>query len=393
MYFEENCRSHIIKKLFEESFIELSDEKKEKLLHDDCNDSNNEIQHVNVLNLRSKHSPYKVLWALTPKCNMKCLYCWPDVASIRKEYLGLECRDLEIIAHQLVRSKVCKVIISGGEALLCKNVWDIIKILRDGGCTVMMISNGTTINADVLDKVKSNNVALGISFDSSKDEINSITRRANVVDKVSASISAIIANGIPMAALITVTRHNFDYIKEHVQYLDSLGVNVIVLQDLKPFGSKEDYNSARLTVHQEQSIKELMEYLSLTYPHIRFDPTELMYFCGHKRNETGTIMTCDAGETGGYIDFYGNFMPCSFLSNLTYGNLLKNDLIDLWMNSDAANKLHEFRKVKVESLHRCKNCSAIKFCDGGCRADAFIGSGDFFGPASRCPKEMEHCRN
>lgn len=389
-YFIRNNRQIVLKKLSNEGFISVSDKEKHAIDNSSVSTpKTDDIKKVNVLLLRSQNSPYKVLWAVTPKCNMKCLYCWPDVASIREEYSGLEIDNLKKIAQQLVAAKVCKVIISGGEALLCKHIWEIIKILRDGGCTVMMISNGTTINGEVLEKVKNNNVALGISFDSSRDEINSITRRVKIVDRISNVISAILKKGIQMAALITVTKYNFDYIKEHVDYLNSLGVKVIVLQDLKPFGSKENYNDARLTVDQEKQVPVLMKYLVEKYPNIRFDPTELTYFCNCRSNEENeTIMSCDAGENGGYIDFYGNFMPCSFLSNLTYGNILEENLMDLWRDSQSANKLRELRKIRVDTLSCCKGCPEINSCDGGCRADAFLVSGDFFGASSRCPRSM-----
>lgn len=389
-YFIKNNRQIVLKKLSNEGFISVSGEEK-NAIGDSSSVSTlktDDIKKVNVLLLRSQNSPYKVLWAVTPKCNMKCLYCWPDVASIREEYSGLEMDSLKKIAYQLVEAKVCKVIISGGEALLCKHIWEIIKILRDGGCTVMMISNGTTINDEVLEKVKNNNVALGISFDSSRDEINSITRRVKIADRISNVISTILKKGIQMAALITVTKYNFDYIKEHVDHLNSLGVKVIVLQDLKPFGTRENYNDARLTVDQEKQIPVLMKYLVGKYPNIRFDPTELTYFCNRKSNENGTIMSCDAGENGGYIDFYGNFMPCSFLSNLTYGNVLEENLIDLWRDSKNADKVRELRKIRVDSLSCCNGCPGIKSCDGGCRADAFLESGDFLGASSRCPRNM-----
>lgn len=388
-YFIRNNRQAVLKKLFDEGFISISHEEKNAI--GDGNVSTikvDDIKKVNVLLLRSKNSPYKVLWAVTPKCNMKCLYCWPDVASMREQYSGLEVDSLKKIARQLVEAKVCKIIISGGEALLCKHIWEIIEILREGGCTVMMISNGTTINNEVLEKVKDNNVALGISFDSSRDEINSITRRVKIVDRISNVISEILKKGIQMAALITVTKYNFDYIKEHVDYLNSLGVKVIVLQDLKPFGSKENYNDTRLTVDQEKQIPMLMKYLVEKYPNIRFDPTELTYFCNCRPNKNETIMSCDAGENGGYIDFYGNFMPCSFLSNLTYGNVLEENLIDLWCNSKSANKLRELRKIRVDTLSCCKKCPKIKSCDGGCRADALLETGDFFGASSRCPRNI-----
>jgi radical SAM protein with 4Fe4S-binding SPASM domain len=383
-YFVNSNRQAVLLKLRNDGFVSLSKEIDigTSVLNPD------DIQKANVLTLKSERSPYKILWAVTLKCNMKCLYCWPDVVAVRQEYSGLGINDLKKIANQLVKGQVCKVIITGGEALLCKEVWDVISVLRAGGCTVMLISNGTTICKEILEKVKANDVALGISFDAPTDEINSITRRINIVDKVSDSIRFIIAENIQMAALVTVTKHNFDYIERHVAYLDSLGVKVIVLQDLKPFGTPEIYNDTRLTVEQEKRISGLMNDLKKNYSHIRFDSTELMYFCNRKPNEKGTIMTCDAGENGGYIDFHGNFMPCSFLSNLTYGNVLEKNLKDLWQISEAAQKLKELRKIKVGELEYCKGCSEINDCDGGCRADALLENGDFFGLASRCPKKM-----
>jgi radical SAM protein with 4Fe4S-binding SPASM domain len=387
-YFTDKDNEAFLYKLHDMGFIQIPDTLNKINVEEEVDG----ISDVNVLTLKSRRNPYKVLWGITPKCNLKCLYCWPDVASVVRQTSGLHLDELKKIANQLVSAQVCKVIISGGEALLCKDIWDIIKVLRDGGCTVLLISNGTTINKNVLDKIKANDVALGISIDASTDDVNAITRRRNIVQMVSNAIKDILKEGIPLGVLVTVTRHNFDYLEEHISYLDKLGVEVVILQDLRPFGSTEDYDNTRLTVEQEIELPKCLSRIEKNYKNIRFDTTELLAFSNKCLNKTtkNTIMQCDAGENSAYVDFHGNFFPCSFLETLKLGNLLDEaaTLTDLWRNSENIIKLRKIKNMSIQSLKDCHGCSQIENCDGGCRGDALFITGDFYGQASRCPRRM-----
>jgi radical SAM protein with 4Fe4S-binding SPASM domain len=385
-YFIDNKNTKCLLKLKEMGFIQLPENFK-------TSDSDNtDIQEVNVLTLKSHTTPYKVLWGLTPKCNLKCLYCWPDVASVVKKTKGLSSDQLQKIAKQLVAAKVCKVIISGGEALLCKEIWNVIKTLRDGGLTVILISNGTTITEDVLEKVKKYNVALGISLDAPNDEINALTRRKNIVQTVSNAIVNTLKENIPLGVLVTVTRYNFDSLEEHISYLNTIGAKVIILQDLRPFGTINDYSKARLSINQEIELPKLLEKTENKYPHIRFDFTELLSFsnkCSIKTTNN-KIMQCEAGDNSGYIDFHGNFYPCSFLESFNLGNLLDEGktITNLWKDSPNIKKLRKLKNMSIEVLKDCHGCSQINNCDGGCRGDALFNTGDLYGQASRCPKKM-----
>jgi radical SAM protein with 4Fe4S-binding SPASM domain len=75
----------------------------------------------------------------------------------------------------------------------------------------------------------------------------------------------------------------------------------------------------------------------------------------------------------------GKVMACRRL-NLIIGDLNKQKLNDIWVNSEVLNNLRDKSKVKV-----CGKCNYWFQC-GGCRALAHAIYGDYLGKDPQCWK-------
>jgi radical SAM protein with 4Fe4S-binding SPASM domain len=371
--------------LYENDFLTKKPNKKNRdtpQLEDDSSKS-----ELTFYDIKSEYSPLNLLWALSPKCNLSCIYCFPDAKTHSHSLCDPTTHQLLKIANKIIDAKVLKVTITGGECLLLENIWDVIKELKNAGITVAILTNGTSISEETLNKIRENELFIGISLDGPNEKSNSITRGPFVFEKTIKTITKLIKNNIPTTAMVTVTKHNFSELTQIAKLLSDLGVPSITLQDLRPFGTKETYDQLRLTAIQEKELENTLDKLTKSFPNIFFNSSELRIF--HKSNANGLIMQCPAGDNFSYIDFYGDFFPCTSLKAFKMGNLLDDHSIsELWQNSESTKLLRNIKKMSIDQIPACQSCVNKSFCDGGCRGDALFYNNDLLGTPSRCPKEL-----
>jgi radical SAM protein with 4Fe4S-binding SPASM domain len=337
--------------------------------------------------LRSERSPLNVLWAVTANCNLRCVYCFPDARAHAARFSAPPFDALLGVADQLVEAKVLKVLLSGGECLLLPRVWEIAERLQRAGISVTLLSNGATIGDRVAERARGLGVTFGVSLDGPDEEANALTRGPGAYHRTVRGLRKLIERDVPVAVMITVTRHNFGCIERLVAQLEGLGVDSVTLQDLQAFGTRETYDRTRLTVGQEQQLEALFQRLRTAHPTMHFQTTELFYCSENKRSDR--IMQCPAGEHFAYVDFHGNVYPCTALPTFRLGNLLRGDsLVDVWRHSEQIQSLRRLKQLPLTALPGCAACADEPRCDGGCRGDALFYRGDLYSRPSRCPKEL-----
>ncbi|MFI5253092.1 MAG: radical SAM protein [Bacteroidota bacterium] len=337
--------------------------------------------------LRSQRSPLNILWAVTPKCNLRCIYCFPD-AELHTDRMKSHSQETLLgLTDQIIVAKVLKVILSGGECLLYPGIWEIAERLRTAGLTVTLLSNGAPINNRVAARASALGLSFGVSLDGPDEQTNATTRGAGAFRWTIRGLSILLRHEIPVAILVTVTRHNFYALDRLFALVASLGVDSVTLQDLRPFGTKEIYDLTRLTVTQEAGLAALVQNLRTAYPHINLETSEL-FLCSKPRTND-LVMQCPAGDHFAYIDFYGDVYPCTALPSFKLGNLIHGDsIVDLWQRSASIHALRELKSQSLSLLPACRACTTKPWCDGGCRGDALFYRGDLLDRPSRCPIEM-----
>jgi len=82
------------------------------------------------------------------------------------------------------------------------------------------------------------------------------------------------------------------------------------------------------------------------------------------------IAGCAAGIANAYIDSIGNIYPCASIP-IVAGNILTSDFSEIWKNADILNTLRNRELLKG----KCGDCD-YKYICGGCRASAYLKTGD-----------------
>jgi radical SAM protein with 4Fe4S-binding SPASM domain len=94
---------------------------------------------------------------------------------------------------------------------------------------------------------------------------------------------------------------------------------------------------------------------------------------------------CSAGKRVANVDPRGNVYPCQFARSPAFlvGNIRDRPFSALW-NDDANPVLDRFRKNPTEIRGKCRSCTYLPICGGGCRVRAYARSGDFAGEDPFC---------
>jgi radical SAM protein with 4Fe4S-binding SPASM domain len=88
---------------------------------------------------------------------------------------------------------------------------------------------------------------------------------------------------------------------------------------------------------------------------------------------------CCAGRGFVYIKANGDVWPCPFLE-ISAGNILNQPFTEIWQKSDLFNSL----RIREKTLKgKCGQCKYNRVC-GGCRARAYIETGDHLGDDPAC---------
>lgn len=81
---------------------------------------------------------------ITSKCNLNCEYCHNSLYNNSKDDMNTE-DIINLVKNLDKRHKIKKVLLTGGEPLLNKDVCQIISTFTDMGIKLDMVTNGTLI--------------------------------------------------------------------------------------------------------------------------------------------------------------------------------------------------------------------------------------------------------
>lgn len=347
-------------------------------------------------------APINVLIEFTNNCNLACVHCFADsgigIEIIDGRIKGeLSTEEWKHVIDNICDAGTFEIIVSGGEALMRKDIFEIMEYITQKTGGFCLLSNMTLITNEVAEKLK--NVGcykvegnLDGYDDKTYDEFRGVQ---GSFQKTVLGIKATLKAGIPVRCNITATKINIYNLKEVVKTAYNLGVRELVAVPLEP-GGRARVSWEELEIPMSDS-KKLMKYYDevkqwaldkygneflLVVPTSNFvrdedlrlkqimDPNRLMPFCG-------------AGKYHCSVDPYGNVILCPTAGNsikINPRNCLKSDFKDIWKNADV------FREIREFILPCYDNCDCIN-CTGGCHVRSFQKTGRVVGnPGIDCRK-------
>ena len=339
--------------------------------------------------------PKWIAWESTQRCNLNCVHCRcsSDMSAAAGDFSTAE-------AFKMI-DDICEVskpvlVLSGGEPLLRKDIFEIAQYGTDKGLRMCMATNGTLVTDAVCEKMKAADIKMvSLSLDGSTAEIHDNFRNSpGAYAGVIRAAEILKKNGIPFLINSSFTKRNQDDIAATFKVAKGLGATAWYMFMIVPTGRGEEIMSELISADDYEEILKWHYEQEKHEDDILMRPTCAPHYyrivpqmakaegVDFKRRSltfsTGGGKGCIAAQTICLIDCFGNLKPCSYFHS-SVGNVKQVPFKELWFNSKVFNDLRDFSKYKG----KCGECEFINVC-GGCRARADAVYGDYMAEEPFC---------
>lgn len=337
-------------------------------------------------------SPEFVSWEITNQCNLSCDYCstaWFD--ELRGKVLSTaQCLS---VVKTLSDANVLRVAIEGGEPLLRPDLWQILAALEKTGITTTIATNGILVDHEFIKKLRDLGISsVQISLDGSCPEVHDSIRGQGTFEQCYRALNILVDSGLKTAISATVSPGNYADVPSLSRLAIKLGVDHIRFRYEVPLGVKNRYWCTRERVKAlAESIRSIEEE---NHTDTKIIQPTLKFLRGESaKEEDGTLldvlagsreMICEAGTVLCVIACDGSVFPCSYFRSRDFiaGNILDGGLEEVWLKSPV---MKRFRSLG-ELPDGCSCCPTRILCHGGCRAFAYLVTGNIGGKDPRCWK-------
>ncbi len=264
---------------------------------------------------------------LLHRCNLTCLHC----------YLGPACCDDMALADALAIAREfsamggLRLIISGGEPLLYRDLQTFVAQTADLKLRRILLSNGTLINSDNIDWIEVEEIQFSLDGWARGHDM---LRGRGAFERTMKGIHAARAAGISVSCATMIHAGNLDEFDRMRDFMDESGVIEWGIDVPAPAGTLENHRD--LLVPYEEAAR-FMEYAYGGGYHGSSDG----YACG--RHLMSVLPS-------------GQAVKCGFYREKPLGDARKG-LKDCWLKLDH---------IPISRLE-CSGCPAVEDCAGGCR--------------------------
>ncbi len=317
--------------------------------------------------------PLVMSYNVTRECNMKCSHCYIN-ATDKKLADELSTAEAKMVIDQIHQVSSPLLILSGGEPLLRKDIFELIEYGTKKGLKIGLGSNGYLIDDEVAKKLKAAGIAtVSISIDSSipaqHDEFRGVE---GAWEKAVNACKVLRKNNILVQVNTTLTHDNYDQIDDIMSLAESIGVENFHLFFLVPTGrgvKLEDISPQKYEEMITKTFGKVHKHRLNVKPSCA--PQFMRIAAGMGLDMRQWVRGCLAGMHYCRIYPNGDVTPCPYLP-IKLGNIKEQGFKDIWFNSEVFKNLRNLETLKG----KCGACEFKVVC-GGCRARAYGLSADF----------------
>ncbi|MDA2913376.1 radical SAM protein [Acidobacteriia bacterium AH_259_A11_L15] len=368
-----------------------------------------------------KFVPRLVFWELTKGCNLRCIHCRATAQELASP-LDLSTPGALKVIEQVSSYAHPILILSGGEPLFRKDLFQLASYAVERGLLVALATNGTLITPEVAARIRSSGIRrVAISFDGADapthDSFRGIPGAFEAGQRGLKNVQEV---GLSTQINTTIARHNVHQLPQILEMALALGVDALHTFLLVPVG-------CGVNIADEQMVPaaEYEKILHWFYDREREGRLELKATCAphyfrvrkqrevHERRAAqaqmdaphpGTLGAnlkpraahpsrlpgsrhpqmaavtkgCLAGSAVCFISHQGEVYPCGYLP-VKGGDLRRQTFAEIWENSPVFTALRDPDNLKG----KCGLCEFRKICLG-CRARAYAATGDFLSEEPFC---------
>lgn len=341
--------------------------------------------------------PASMLFVPTLRCSQRCIYCYADVKEINQEEDLLPPSRVHEIIQECKQLQFASVSISGGEPFVHKDIFTILKWVRDAGYHPQIPTKYPLTKKQVYHLKDIGFDSFQISLDTLDEKILTyITgRNSDYPVAIMKTIRYAKEAGLKLSVVSVVTTHNINTMGDMVRKLINEG-NIfrfrmtevggsIYRNNQELFPSDSDYNRLEDEINR---IKAEFPEIPITFSHGK-DPSFMS-----KEEKTEWFKkraACSAGKWAFVLLPDGKVNPCEELyyhPAFMVGDLRHQSIMEMWNSKEWHNLLHPEQSLFSKDSP-CSDCEEFIECHTGkgrCwkRALGAYGKPDF--PDPHCPR-------
>jgi radical SAM protein with 4Fe4S-binding SPASM domain len=355
-------------------------------------------------------APFLVVWGFTKQCNLRCKHCYEN-AELKPAEDELTTDETKAVIDQFADIGVVAIAFSGGEPLIRKDFFEIVKYASDRDFYISVASNGTLITPEVAKRLRDVGVNyIEVSLDGFEKEHDRFRRVPGAWKRTCQGIKNCVNAGLDTCVATTVTHHNLKNIPKFIDFVENkLKANRVIFFNYVPTRRGKDIAKDDLTPQEREELLKFM-YGKMLDKGCRLDvfstapqysriakefasgPEVATHFTNKQATEmlqgrtkalTEFIGGCGAGRLYCGLEPNGDIQPCVFIP-IKIGNIREQPLKEVWGNSPVLKKIRDRDKIKG-----CGECEHRYIC-GGCRARAYGYFGDVAGPDPGCINNLKY---
>ncbi len=340
----------------------------------------------------ASHRPRLIFWELTTGCNLRCIHCRASATDLMSPD-DLSYQESCEVIDQIAAYAPFILVLSGGEPLWRKDVFDLAERAWARNIRVALATNGTLVDEATADRIVAAGIRrVAISIDGADAATHDSFRgQPGAFEAALAGFRRLRARGMSMQINTTVSRHNQHQLPLIMNLANWLGADAFHIFLLVPVGcglaikdeqmvSAQQYEEI-LSWFYDESLQTRLELKATCAPHyfriVRQKRTEakraglpVPELTGHIAGHPGHPMNamtrgCLAGSAVWFISHRGDVYPCGFLP-VSAGTIRRTAFHDIWEHAEVFSELRDPSLLEG----KCGRCEYKQVCLG-CRARAY----------------------
>jgi radical SAM protein with 4Fe4S-binding SPASM domain len=337
-----------------------------------------------------------VVWNCTRSCNLRCVHCYTDSESRRYEG-ELSTQEARTMFADLAKFEIPSLLISGGEPLSRRDLFDLAAYARSLGLRLTLSTNGTLITPEVARRIKDLGFTyVGISLDGIGEVNDRFRGMDGAFERTMTGFRNCVEVGQRVGLRMTLTRHNVDDLDSIFDFIEREKIDRACFYHLAYSGRGGDIAGDDLSADEMRAAIDTIMRRTRDF----FDrglPKDILTVGNHvdgvymylkllrddpaRAEELATLLRWNGGgmySSGvgiGDIDFTGNVHPDQFWMHYTLGNVRERPFSEIWM--DTSDPLMKGLKNRREHIGgKCARCQHFDMCGGSLRVRADVAYGD-----------------
>jgi radical SAM protein with 4Fe4S-binding SPASM domain len=296
---------------------------------------------------------------LTSRCNERCIHCYIPNGKKNKGY-DMSFEKFKYILDQYADMGGICVTLSGGEALMNKDIIKMLRYCREKDMQISLLTNLISLKDEHIPILKEVNVSLiQVSLYSMEANIHdTITTVKGSFEMTKAAIEKLHAADIPVQISCPVMKANKDSYNDVMRYAESLKMKSQTDYVMMAQADLDTSNLAnRLSIEETEKVVRDIVFYDTDYKGITLEQEPLSSIPIEEYKE---MPLCGAGINDLCITVNGDVYPCSGWQSFVVGNIFEQSLKDIWENSP---QLSIVRNVRQKDFPKCLTCEARDYCN------------------------------